>query len=80
MVKFRNSSNRKLKFSNIAIIKEVKTMKIIKNLFQEEIRSSFLKESFQEEEWYQSLVNRPGIEERIPYFKTKAENKKRQSL
>lgn len=50
-------------------------MKIIKNLFQEEIRSSFLKESFQEE-WYQSLVNRPGIEERIPYFKTKAENKK----
>ncbi|ASP41329.1 hypothetical protein AMR47_03290 [Leptospira interrogans] len=49
-------------------------MKIIKNLFQKEIRSSILKESFQEEEWYQSLVNRPGIEERNPYFKTKAEN------
>ncbi|AVQ11408.1 Uncharacterized protein XB16_1076 [Leptospira santarosai] len=51
-------------------------MKVIKNLFQTEIRNSFLKESFQEEEWYQSLINRPGIEERIPYFKTKAEHKK----
>ncbi|MBM9577519.1 hypothetical protein JWG45_10175 [Leptospira sp. 201903070] len=51
-------------------------MKILKNLFQTEIRNSFLKESFQEEEWYQSLINRPGIEERFPYFKTKAENRK----
>ncbi|EKR66624.1 MULTISPECIES: hypothetical protein [Leptospira] len=51
-------------------------MKMIKNLFQPEIRNSFLKESFQEEEWYQSLINRPGIEERIPYFKTKAEHRK----
>ncbi|EMJ91171.1 LIMLP_16695 family PerRB-regulated protein [Leptospira alstonii] len=51
-------------------------MKTIKNLFQTEIRNSYLKESFQEEEWYQSLINRPGIEERIPYFKTKAENEK----
>ncbi|MDV6234208.1 hypothetical protein CH379_001000 [Leptospira ellisii] len=51
-------------------------MKRLKNFFQSEIRNSFLKESFQEEEWYQSLINRPGIEERFPYFKTKAANKK----
>ncbi|EMY76901.1 hypothetical protein LEP1GSC060_3238 [Leptospira weilii serovar Ranarum str. ICFT] len=51
-------------------------MNTIKNLFQTEMRNSYLKESFQEEEWYQSLINRPGIEERIPYFKTKAENEK----
>ncbi|WP_167881200.1 LIMLP_16695 family PerRB-regulated protein [Leptospira gomenensis] len=51
-------------------------MKRLKDFFQSEMRNSFLKESFQEEEWYQSLINRPGIEKRFPYFKTKAADKK----
>ncbi len=31
---------------------------------------SFLKESYSDRMWYKSLSKRPGIENRIPYFKS----------
>ncbi|MEI1277196.1 hypothetical protein CH352_00190 [Leptospira hartskeerlii] len=44
-------------------------MSKIKDLFNSDIRTSYLKESWKEEDWYESLAGRPGIEQKIPYFK-----------
>ncbi|WP_167882053.1 LIMLP_16695 family PerRB-regulated protein [Leptospira semungkisensis] len=44
-------------------------MSKLKDLFNTDIRTSYLKESWKEDEWYESLAERPGIAEKIPYFK-----------
>ncbi|EPG65179.1 hypothetical protein ACE5IS_05955 [Leptospira wolffii] len=44
-------------------------MSKFKDLFNSNIRTSYLKESWKEEDWYESLAERPGIETKIPYFK-----------
>ncbi|WP_167882405.1 LIMLP_16695 family PerRB-regulated protein [Leptospira sarikeiensis] len=44
-------------------------MSKFKDLFNSDIRTSYLKESWKEEDWYESLAGRPGIEQKIPYFK-----------
>ncbi len=44
-------------------------MSKITDLLDSNIRTSYLKESWKEEDWYESLAERPGIETKIPYFK-----------
>ncbi|WP_167882260.1 LIMLP_16695 family PerRB-regulated protein [Leptospira langatensis] len=44
-------------------------MSKLTDLFNTDIRTSYLKESWKEDEWYESLAERPGIADKIPYFK-----------
>ncbi|WP_167880154.1 LIMLP_16695 family PerRB-regulated protein [Leptospira fletcheri] len=50
-------------------------MSRFKSIFDRARRTSYLKESWKEEEWYATLADRPGIETKIPFFKKEEENR-----